>query len=141
MILTQRHKGTEGRKSIASFSVPLCLCVMFLHIADILNSAVGGEIDPIKIALLADEMANRGSGYDATELHALGENGLTAVLDYLLPDTAPPRKLPEGPPVEEIQRLIAKLDADDFRVREAATEELIARAKARRKLIEEGATS
>jgi hypothetical protein len=103
--------------------------------------AFAAEIDPIKIALLADEMANRGSGYDATELHALGADGLTAVLDYLLPDTAPTRKLPEGPPEEEVRRLIVQLDADDFRVRESATEELIARAKARRKLIEEGATS
>src|SRR6185369_350171 len=33
------------------------------------------------------------------------------------------------------------LDADDFRVREAATEELIARARARKTLIEEGARS
>ncbi|HEY2413655.1 MAG TPA: hypothetical protein VGI40_15500 [Pirellulaceae bacterium] len=119
------------------------LCVIFLPLAVFhFNAAISAaEIDPIKIALLADDMANRGSSYDATELHALGADGLTAVLDYLLPDTAPPRKLPEGPPEEEIRQLILRLDADDFRVRESATEELIACAKARRKLIEEGASS
>jgi hypothetical protein len=102
---------------------------------------VAAEIDPIKIVLLVDGMAARGSGYDAAELHALGADGLSGVLDYLLPDTAPPRQLPEGPPEEQIRALIGRLDADDFRVREAATEELIAQAKSRRNLIEEGAKS
>jgi hypothetical protein len=141
MILTQTPGDTKQTKSLSCFSVPLCLCVIFLLFATGFNSVFAGEIDPIKIALLADEMANRGSGYDATELRALGADGLTAVLDYLLPDTAPPRKLPEGPPEAEIHRLIARLDADDFRVRESATEELITCAKARRNLVEEGATS
>src|SRR4029453_2083119 len=90
-----------------------------------------------KIALLVDGMATGGSGYDATELHALGADGLTGVLDYLLPDTAPPRPPPQGPPEEEIRRLIERLDADEFRVREAATEELIQRGRGRRSLIEE----
>src|SRR4051812_46506954 len=99
---------------------------------------VAAEIDPIKIVLLVDGMAARGSGYDAAELHALGADGLSGVLDYLLPDTAPPRQLPEGPPEEQIRALIGRLDADDFRVREAATEELIAQVKSRRNLIEEG---
>jgi hypothetical protein len=139
---TQRHIGREDRQKFC-VCVPLRLCVIIPSLAwgCFAGGMMAAEIDPIKIALLADEMANRGSGYDATELHALGADGLTAVLDYLLPDTAPPRKLPEGPPEEEIRKLITRLDADDFRVREAATEELILRAKARRKLIEEGAIS
>lgn len=142
-MLTQRRKGAAAVNSTACLSAPLRLCVKIVFCAVWCYGvgAFAAEIDPVKIALLADEMANRGSGYDATELHALGADGVTAVLDYLLPDTASPRKLPEGPPEDEIRRLIARLDADDFRVRESATEELIARAKARRKLIEEGATS
>src|SRR6478609_5791037 len=103
--------------------------------------AISAEVDPIKIALLVDGMASRGSGYDAKELHALGADGLTGVLDYLLPETAPPRPPPQGPPEEEIRRLIQRLDADDFRARETATEELIARGRGRRTLIEEAAQS
>ena len=76
---------------------------------------IAAEIDPIKIALLVDGMASRGSGYDAAELHALGADGLAAVLNHLLPDTAPPAPpKPVGPPEAEIRRLIARLDADDF---------------------------
>jgi hypothetical protein len=142
-MLTKSRQLADVVYAIAWLSAPWRLCARFccLGIIGAFVTASAGEIDGVKIALLADEMANRGSGYDATELHALGADGLISVLDYLLPDTAPPRKLPEGPPEEEIRRLIARLDADDFRVRESATEELIARAKARRKLIEEGSTS
>jgi hypothetical protein len=100
--------------------------------------ASAGEIDPIKVALLVDGMASRGSGFDAAELHALGVDGLAAVLNYLLPDTAPPPgPQPPGPPEAEIRGLIARLDADDFTVRETATQELIVRAKNHRLLIEE----
>ena len=139
----RKRKGPELTGLITYVLVPLRLCLKLACFAfvSVALSVSAAEIDPVKIALLADEMANRGSGYDATELRALGADGLTAVLDYLLPDTAPPRKLPDGPPEDEIRRLIERLDADDFRVREAATEDLITRAKARRKLIEEGAVS
>lgn len=140
-MLTQRHRGREARGDIFCFSVPLRLYGIFLAWGCLVAVGSAAEIDPIKIALLVDEMAARGSGYEATELHALGVDGLTGVLDYLLPDTVSPRKLPEGPPEEEIRRLLISLDADDFRVREAATEELIARARARKMLIEEGARS
>jgi hypothetical protein len=107
-----------------------------------IGSAVAAEIDPIKTALLVDGMASRGSGYDAGELHALGTDGLAAVLDHLLPDTAPPAPpMQPGPPEVEIRRLIARLDADDFSAREQATEELIVRARTRRALIEDAALS
>jgi hypothetical protein len=104
--------------------------------------AGAADIDPIKVALLVDGMVSRGSGYDASELHAQGVEGLAAVLDHLLPDTAPPAApLPVGPPENEIRRLIARLDADEFKVREAATEELIAKARGRKPLIEEALNS
>lgn len=104
--------------------------------------ANAAEIDPIKIALLVDSMASRGSSYDAAELHALGADGLAAVLSHLLPDTAPPPPpLAKKPPDADIRQLIARLDADDFKTREAATEELIDKARGQRAMIEEALRS
>src|SRR3954449_12117890 len=101
-------------------------------------AAAADEINPIKIALLVDGMANRGSSYEAAELHALGADGLAAVIDHLLPDTAPPPKpILSGPPEDEIRGLIARLDADEFPEREGATHELIEKARGRRDLIHE----
>src|SRR5947207_7446958 len=105
-------------------------------------AAPAEEIDPVKIALLVDGMANRGANYDATELHALGADGLAAVIDHLLPDTAPPPKPSlTGPPEAEIRRLIARLDADEFSAREAATQELIETARGRRASVHAAAKS
>lgn len=104
--------------------------------------ARSADIDPIQIALLVDGMAGRGSSYDAAALHALGTEGLAAALDYLLPDTAPPtapRTL--AAPDDAIRRLIARLDADQYAVREAATQELILKARGQQALIEEAAQS
>ncbi len=141
-MLTQRHRGTE-RILNKYFPAPLCLCVRFYLVLIFVASSLShaAEADPVKIALLVDGMASRGSGFDATELHALGADGLTGVLDYLLPETAAPRAPVQGPPEEEIRRLILRLDADDFRVREAATEELIARGRGQRTLVEDAAQS
>jgi hypothetical protein len=142
-MLRQRHRGTERSNFIGCCSAPARLRVSFYVALILVANSVGfsGEVDPVKIALLVDEMASRGSGYDATELRALGADGLTGVLDCLLPDTAPPREVVQGPPEEEIRRLILRLDADDFRVREAATEELVAKGRGRRELIEEATKS
>jgi hypothetical protein len=147
---TQRHRGTEQRTLIPSFAAPPCLRVPIYALAataalmSVLldGTAFAAEIDPIKIALLVDGMASRGSGFDAGPLHALGTDGLAAVLDHLLPDTAPPTP-PMQPqePEAVIRRLIARLDADDFNAREQATQELIVRARGRRQLIEEAAQS
>lgn len=115
------------------------LCLALILVAN--SFAFSAEVDPIKIALLVDAMASRGSSYDATELRALGADGLSGVLDYLLPETAPPRPPVQGPAEEEIRRLIQRLDANDFRARETATEELIARGRGRRTLLEEAAQS
>src|SRR5262245_50479448 len=117
-----RRKYAKNRKrAILFLTAPLrhgVSCFVFLLL--LCSPATAAEIDPIKIALLVDGMVSRGAGYDASELHAQGVEGLAAVLDHLLPDTAPPAPpLPPGPPEEEIRRLIARLDADEFRVREA----------------------
>lgn len=104
--------------------------------------APGAEPDPIKIAILVDGMASRGSGYDTSELQALGIEGLAAVLDHLLPDTAPPnRPLPPSPPEADLQTWLAQLDHDDFLVREQATEKLISQARGAKERIVEAATS
>src|SRR5205809_970879 len=117
-------------------AVAISLVVLFVPVTS------AAEIDPIKIALLVDGMANRGSSYEAAELHALGAAGLGAVIDHLLPDTAPPPKpIIAGPPEAEIRRLIARLDAEDFTARDAATEELIVKARGSRGLIDEAARS
>jgi len=140
------RKCAKNRKRAILFlflSAPLRHCAsFFVFLLLLCSAATAAEIDPIKIALLVDGMVSRGAGYDASELHAQGVEGLAAVLDHLLPDTAPPPPpLPPGPPEEEIRRLIAQLDADEFRVREAATEQLIARARGRKPLIEEALAS
>src|SRR3954454_2771081 len=108
----------------------------------IVSIAAAAETDAIKTVVLIEAMASRGASYDASELHARGVSGLATVLNHLLPDTAPPAApLPPGPPEEEIRALVARLDADDFRAREQATEKLIAVARGRRELIEQAAQS
>jgi hypothetical protein len=125
-------------------SAPLRLCVSISVIAVLCGPTLGYAADDnsIKTLVLIEAMASRGAGYDASELHARGVEGLAAVLNHLLPDTAPPAApLPPGPPEEEVRRLIARLDADDFRAREQATETLIATARGRREMIEQAAVS
>jgi len=70
-------------------------------------------------AILAD-MAAQGTQFRPEKLHALGLSGLSAVLDWLLPETAAPKE----PPVsdEAVAELIAQLGDASFGVREAATE-------------------
>ncbi len=141
-MLTQRREGAKRTERFHCLfpSAPLRLCVRILIVCLLANLTSADDIDPVKIAILVDGMATRGANYEATELHALGSDGLAAVIDHLLPDTAPPPKPAlNGPPEAEIRGLIARLDADDFRAREAATQELIDNARGRRDLIHEAA--
>jgi hypothetical protein len=141
-MLTHRRRGAKKRDNSnrLSLSAPLRLCVRFLILSFFAAIASAEDIDPVKIAILVDGMATRGANYDATELHALGADGLAAVIDHLLPDTAPPPKPNlSGPPEAEIRRLLGRLDADEFPTREAATQALIATARGRRDLIQEAA--
>src|SRR5262245_32926880 len=108
----KEHKDAGGQKLFAflvtfvtswfcSFSAPPRLRVSLLAVWVVwsVTSVVAAEIDPIKIALHVDGMASKGSGYEAAELHGLGVEGLAAVLNHLLPDTAPPEApMPMGPP-------------------------------------------
>jgi HEAT repeat protein len=117
--------------------------IVFIPLALLLGSTtIAADIDPIKIALLVDGMANRGSSFDATELHTLGVDGLAAVIDHLLPDTAPPPKpIVSGLPEAEVRSLIDRLDAEEFNAREVATEELIEKARGSRPLVHDAARS
>jgi hypothetical protein len=100
-----------------------------------LASAV--ELDRIRVALLIDGMAARGADYDPTELNALGVDGLAAVLDYFLPQTAPAEAPPAAadPPADEVLRRLRALDDEEFATREAATAWLIAHARPQRALV------
>ena len=100
-------------------------------------SAQAAELDRVRVALLIDAMATRGASYDPTELNALGVDGLAAVLDYFLPQTAPVPAGPdrEEPPAEEVLRRLKALDDEDFATREAATAWLIAHARPQRALV------
>jgi HEAT repeat protein len=104
-------------------------------------SACAAEMDPVKIALLVDGMASRGSSYQAAELHSMGPEGLTAVLDYLLPETAQAARPPKALADDVVESLLAKLDADEFLTREAATQQLIAQARGNRPQIEQATQS
>ena len=79
-------------------------------------------------------MASQGDSYDPEPLNALGVDGLAAVLNRIFPETAP---RPEGVPEGEIKRLIAQLGSEEYLLRSAATEHLVARAWSHRKLIDE----
>lgn len=142
------ERANEGMKmTFASYrnscACPTVVCawLMLVNIGPVARHSASA-IEPIQIALLVDNMASKGSGYDAQELHNLGVSGLAAVLDHLLPDTAPPAApAPAGPPEEAIRKLIAELDHDDFQTRERATAELAASGRSQRTLIEEAAAS
>jgi hypothetical protein len=107
-------------------------------LASVLTLPAGAvELDRLRVALLIDAMATRGAGYDPTELNALGVDGLAAVLDYFLPQTAPApvQAAPADPPAHEVLRRLEALDAEDFATREAATAWLIAHARPQRALV------
>jgi HEAT repeat protein len=67
-------------------------------------------------------MASKGSQFDPQGLHQQGVAGLSAVLDYLLPDTARP-SLPRADE-KAARELIGQLADDDVKVRDRAVEQL-----------------
>lgn len=99
------------------------------------STAQGAELDRVRVALLIDGMATRGAAYDSTELHALGVDGLAAVLDAFLPGTAPPQPPATGPSADAVARRLAELDHDDFAIREAASSWLQTHARPQRALL------
>jgi len=85
-------------------------------------AAVGQSLDEKSIALLKG-MAAAGPAYDASPLHGAGLVGVMDVLDRLLPGTA--KSGGDSPVRREVARLIEQLGDDSFRVREAASAELL----------------
>jgi HEAT repeat protein len=81
-----------------------------------------GQPPPAKIGPILADMVARGPQFRPHGLHALGLEGLTAVLDWLLPDTARPQVL--DVPDNAIAALVAQLGHKSYRVRESATEKL-----------------
>ena len=77
---------------------------------------------PEKLGPVLAEMAERGAQFRADKLHAMGLEGLSAVLDWFLPGTAEPKAAPT--PDARVGELIAQLGDESSRVREAATRKL-----------------
>jgi HEAT repeat protein len=77
---------------------------------------------PDGIGPILAEMAERGTQFRAEKLHAMGLEGLSAVLDWFLPGTAEPKTA--EPPDGRVAELIAQLGDESFRVREAATQKI-----------------
>ncbi|MCI0361170.1 MAG: HEAT repeat domain-containing protein [Planctomycetaceae bacterium] len=94
--------------------------------------------DRIDEELTAMEL--HGSAYNPKGLHEMGTAGLAGVLDHFFPETAAV-KVVARPPEEEVKRLIEQLGSDEFKVRELATEQLIARGKPCRDLLLKAAES
>ena len=86
-------------------------------------------------------MELQGSAYDPKGLHELSIAGLTGVLDHFFPETAAVRKEEAKPPEDEVKRLIEQLGNDDFKIRESATDQLVARARPCRELLVKAALS
>ncbi len=72
---------------------------------------------------ILEDMVIQKERFRPEALHGLGLDGLKAVLDEVLPDTAAPRRL--DVPAENVDRLIAALGSASFRAREEAFDELV----------------
>jgi len=79
------------------------------------------EVDAEILVILAD-MLEQQHQFRPDRLEAMGLDGLSAVMDFLLPETAEPRKV--DLPEETIEELVKQLGAVNYRVRETAFERL-----------------
>ena len=105
-----------------------------------IGRAAADELDEQIDDRLAD-MTTSGSAYNPKELHVLGLTGLERLLDRLFPETAPARKEDAPPARDEARRLVAQLGDEDFRIREEATRQLIAKGKPHHELLLQAADS
>ena len=79
------------------------------------------EVDPEILPVLAD-MLEQQHAFKAARLHAMGVEGLSAVLDYLLPETADPKSVDLSQ--QAVAQLIAQLGHENYRARQTAFETL-----------------
>jgi len=110
---------------------PVCLAAL-VAVPGVLGreAAAGERLSVTKIDAVMAAMGAQRSGFDASELHAMGLEGLSAVLDRLLPDTARPGAVDVAD--ETVERIIARLGDERFPVRESATRELVELGRAAR---------
>jgi HEAT repeat protein len=108
-----------------------------LALLGVAAAALRGAEGPLDLEQALADMASRRGQYDARPLHARGPQALAALLDHLLPETAPPTGVKDED--KAVHALIAQLGHDDFRVREQATLRLIAVGKPHRALVEKAA--
>jgi hypothetical protein len=85
-------------------------------------AARGGAPDPDISSILA-EMSGREHRFNPMQLHGLGIDGLEALLDVLLPETAGPKSLQV--PQAAVAQLIERLGSDNSQARESAMKELL----------------
>lgn len=109
----ERHSRLAGRlRWVATLAV-----LVFL----VPGRAAAQEVDAEILVILAD-MLQQQHQFRPDRLEAMGLEGLSAVMDFLLPETAEPRKV--DLPDETIEELIKQLGAVNYRVRETAFERL-----------------
>jgi hypothetical protein len=103
-----------------------------------------GQPQPTTIQDRIDEeltaMELQGSAYNPKGLHELGTAGMAGVLDHFFPDTAAVKPQAK-PPDDDVKLWLGQLASDEFKVRETATEHLIARGKPSRDLLLKAADS
>ncbi len=83
--------------------------------------ALGQQSDAEMLSILAD-MTSQKHRFRPERLHAMGVNGLSALLDELLPDTAQRKRA--APSQETVDRLIQQLGSRRFRSRREAAGQL-----------------
>jgi len=76
----------------------------------------------LQVTQILDQMAAEGARFQPGRLHAMGPQGLSMVLDRLLPDTADPKNV--GASSETVADLIRQLGDARYRVRQSATQKL-----------------
>lgn len=119
---------------------PAVLVIALFVAGGVICTAAAEELEEQIDDRLAD-MSTSGSAFNPKELHELGLAGLERLLDRLFPETAPARKEDAPPARDEARRLIGQLGDEDFRVREEATRQLIAKGKSHRELLLKAAGS
>jgi HEAT repeat protein len=107
------------RRSVGRWSAACFAAVLW---AALLVPGRAGGAPPERIGPILAEMAERGTQFRGDKLHAMGLDGLSAVLDWFLPDTAGPKTV-EAPDAR-VAGLVAQLGDESSRVREAATQKL-----------------
>lgn len=120
MMFHTRGKITVIRPvtSILNFAAHWVLSAAGLIFISLASIQADAHQDPLKRIL--EEMREQGDKFEPDELLAMGEDGTSKLLDFLLPESAGFTVLAD----EEIQRLIGELNHEQFSRRRHAIEKL-----------------